>query len=342
MRRALLVVTAVAALVAVPSAAAGSFTGVVVAKDSKRKAAVVVAGRSARTVRLGARLARVRLGQRLVITAARRADGTFDARRIRAAGRAKRARFGAVVVKAERARVIVSAGGSVLAIRRTGGRALASTSADGLAAGDRVVASIGLSAVATWSEGIIETGRAKLVEVEGIFLHTKGDGFDVAVVHRGSIHVEVPEGAVLPDFDPGDQIRMTVLIGRDGSFTFIRGADESDKRPDKPHHKEGIEAHGVLSEKAPYSVVVRTEGDTKVECAVPAGMDLGLFRVGERVRIHCVSRENRDVLIKIQSDYGWVKADGSGELSVEGALSKGKGTVSVRRRDGILVSCSIP
>ena len=42
MRRALLLATAVGALVAVPNAAAGSFTGIAVAKDSKRKAAVVV------------------------------------------------------------------------------------------------------------------------------------------------------------------------------------------------------------------------------------------------------------------------------------------------------------
>jgi hypothetical protein len=342
MRRALLLATAVAALVAVPNAAAGSFTGVTVAKDAKRKAAVVVTGRTARTVRLAGRFGQVRLGQRLAVTAMRRPDGTFDASRVRALGRAKRARFGAVVVKHERARVILSAGGSVFAVgTRAGGRALASTSA-GLTPGDRVVVNIGLSSLRVWSNGIQETGRSKLVELEGIFLGKKDDGFDVAVVERGAVHVEVPEGAVLPDFEPGDQVRMLVLIGKDGSFTFIRGADESDKRPDKPHHKEGIEAHGVLAEKAPYSIVVRTEGDKKVECAVPAGMDLSIFRVGERVKIHCVSRENRDVLIKIHSNYGWVKADGTGELSVHGALSKGTGTVSVRREDGMVVSCSVP
>lgn len=334
--------TAIAGLLVVPNAAAASFTGVAVAKDSKRKAAVVVSAGTARTVRLAGRFGQVRLGQRLMITAARRPDGTFDAQRVRALGRTKRARFGAVVVKAERSRVILSAGGSVFAVgRRAGGRGLASTTG-GLAPGDRVMASIGLSAAATWSTGMQETGRAKLVELEGIFLEKKGDGFDVAVVERGAIHVEVPEGAVLPDFEPGDQVTMLVLIGRDGSFTFIRGKDESEKRPEKPHHKEGIQVDGVLAEKAPYSVVVRTEGDKKVECAVPSGMDLSLFRVGERVKIHCVSRENRDVLIKIHSNYGWVKADGTGELSVQGALSKGNGTVSVRREDGMSVSCSVP
>lgn len=137
---------------------------------------------------------------------------------------------------------------------------------------------------------------------------------------------------------------MVVLIGRDGTFTFIRGLDEGEKHKEKPRYKggEGSETHGVLAEKAPYSVTVRTEDDRRVECAVPSGMDLSLFRVGERVKIHCVSRENRDVLVKIHSGYGWVKADGTGELRVHGALAKGDGTVSVRREDGMIVSCSVP
>jgi hypothetical protein len=136
---------------------------------------------------------------------------------------------------------------------------------------------------------------------------------------------------------------MIVLIGRDGSFTFIRGLDESERpTPYKPRPKEGFETQGVLAEKDPYSVTVRTEGDQRVQCAVPSGMDLSIFRVGERVKIHCVSRENRDVLVKIHSNYGWVRADGSGELSVHGALTKGSGTVAVRREDGMSMSCSVP
>jgi hypothetical protein len=342
MKRALLLATALGALVAVPNAAAGSFTGIAVAKDSKRKAAVVVTGRTARTVRLAGRFAHVRLGQRVAVTASRRADGTYDARRARAVGRAKRARVAAVVVSAGQRRVILSAGGSVFAVGRTGGRALAAAAGGGLAPGDRVVVELGLSSLRVWSTGMQETGRAKLVELEGIFLAKKGDGFDVAVVERGAVHVEVPEGAVLPDFEPGDQVSMVVLIGKDGSFTFIRGKDEGETKPGKPRYKEGIEAHGVLAEKAPYSVVVRTEDDKRITCAVPSGMDLSLFRVGERVQVHCVSRENRDVLIKIHSNYGWVKADGTGELSVHGALTKGNGSVSVRREDGMSVSCSVP
>lgn len=335
---------ALAAVVAAPTAAAGSFTGVTVAKDAKRKAVVVVSGRSVRTVR-AAGYARLRVGQRIVVRASRRADGTYQATSVRSTGRAAKIRFGAIVVKHDRAirRLILSAGGSVFAVRVGSGRSYAGADGGWLQAGDRVEVVASLAAAATWSGDARQTGRAKLVELEGIFLNTKGDGFDLAVVARGLVHVDVPEGAVLPDFEPGDQVSMVVLIGRDGSFTFIRGLDESERpKRHKPRPKEGFEAHGALAEKDPYSVTVRTEGDERVKCAVPSGMDLSIFRIGERVKIHCVSRENRDVLVKIHSNYGWVKADGSGEFSVHGALTKGNGTVSVRREDGMSMSCSVP
>jgi hypothetical protein len=346
MRRGVVFAAALAVLVAAPTAAAGSFGGVVVAKDAKRKAVVVVSGRSVRTVRAGAGFARVRIGQRIAVNASKRGDGTYEAARVRRVGRAARIRFGAVVVKHDRAlrRLILSGGGSVFAVKvRAGGRSSAGVGGGGLEAGDRVEVVAKLDAAATWSVGATETGRAKLVQLEGIFLHKKGDGFDLAVVERGLVHVEVPEGAVVPNFEPGDQVSMVVLIGRDGSFTFINGLDESERpKPYKPRPKEGFHAQGVLAEKDPYSVTVRTEGDERVRCAVPSGMDLSIFRVGERVKVHCVSRENRDVLVKIHSNYGWVKADGSGELHVHGALTKGNGTVSVRREDGMSMSCSVP
>jgi hypothetical protein len=115
MRRGLILAAALAALVTAPAAAAGSFTGITVAKDAKRKAVVVVSGHSVRTVRAGVRFAGVRVGAKIVIRASRRADGTYQAAAIRRAGRAARVRFDAVVVKNDRAlrRLILSAGGSV-------------------------------------------------------------------------------------------------------------------------------------------------------------------------------------------------------------------------------------
>jgi hypothetical protein len=328
-----------------PGAAhAAPFGGVVVAKDGKRQAVVVASRTSVRTLRAGRAIARLRVGQRVVGNAVRRPDGTYTASSLRPAGRAASVRFGAVVVQQQRAlgRLIVSSGGSVFAVglRRSGSNA----AGGGLTAGDRIRVQASVSPGGLKASEVKETGRARLVALEGIFLAATESGFDLAVLERGLVHIDVPEGAVLPDFEAGDQVSMLVLIGKDGSFTFIRGLDEDERGNDKGKKpREGeLEAQGVLAVKAPFAVTVKREDGTKVECAVPAGLDLGIFRVGEHVKLYCVSREDRLVLVKLRSEYGWVMANGTGDLYVHGLLTKGDGSVSVRRSDGMDLRCTAP
>jgi hypothetical protein len=333
---------ALAVAFVLPGAAdAARFAGVVVAKDGKRKAVVVASKPSVRTVRVGGAFERLRVGQRVSVDASRRRDGTYDAARIRRTGRVGSVRFRAVVVQEQRAmrRLIVSAGGSVFGVgtRRTPGNA----AGGGLTAGTKVHVLASVSRAGLRASKVKETGRARLVELEGIFLESTETGFDLAVLERGLVHVEVPEGAVLPAFDPGDQVSMVVLIGKDGSFTFIRGLDEGE-RGKKPKPREGeLESQGVLSAKTAFAVTVKREDGTKVECAVPSGLDLGIFRVGEHVKLSCVTREDRLVLVKLRSEYGWVMANGTGELYAHGLLVKGSGTVSVRRSDGMDLRCAV-
>lgn len=79
-----------------------------------------------------------------------------------------------------------------------------------------------------------EIGHADLLELEGIFLYTTKEGFDLAVVHRGLVHVAVPDGMLVPPFKAGDQIEVLVRVGADGSFTFMKGRnDERDYGKEK-------------------------------------------------------------------------------------------------------------
>ena len=330
----------VVALLLPGTADAARFGGVVVAKDAKRQAVVVAAPGSVRTVRAGRGFARVQVGHRVVGEAVRRSDGTFAASALRPVGRARSVRFSAVVVQQQHAlrRLIVSSGGSVFAVGT--GRSASNAAGGGLAAGDRVRVQASPTPRGLKGARVKETGRAKLVALEGIFLNATESGFDLAVLERGLVHVDVPEGAVLPDFEPGDQVSMVVLIGKDGTFTFIRGLEEGDPRK-KPREGE-LETHGTLAAKAPFAVTVKREDGTKVECAVPAGLDLGIFRVGEHVKLSCVTREDRLVLVKIRSEYGWVMANGTGDLYVHGLLTKGDRSVSVRRSDGMDLRCAVP
>jgi hypothetical protein len=344
MRRAFLLGALGLALALPGLADAARFGGVVVAKDARRQAVVVASPAAVRTVRAGRAFARARVGQRVVSSAARRADGTFAGTALRPVGRASSVRFGAVVVRQQRAlgRLIVSSGASVFAVRTT--RSTSNAAGGGLTAGDRVRVRAAVSPEGLRAAEVRETGRARLVELEGIFLKQTENGFDLAVLARGLVHVDVPEGAVLPDFEPGDQISMVVLIGKDGSFTFIRGLEEGEQHPGKPGEarKGELEAQGLLAEKAPFAVTLRREDGSRLECAVRSGMDLGLFRVGERVKLQCVARENRWVLVKIRSEYGWVMANGTGELDAYGLLAKGDRSVSIRRGDGMELRCSVP
>ena len=125
-----------------------------VAKDAKRKAVVTVTRGSVRTVRAPSKFRRLRVGQRVAVNARTLPDGTYAAATIRGQGRVSQVRFRGIVVRHDRRarRLILSAGDSVFAARMAG----RSTS---------------------------------LLELEGIFLYASKGGFDMAVVHRGLVHV---------------------------------------------------------------------------------------------------------------------------------------------------------
>lgn len=323
------------------TANAASFRGVIVAKDAKRKAVVTASPRGLRTVRARAQFPRFRVGQRIWVTARRLADGTFTARSIRPAGTAKKARFRAIVVRGGSARLIVSGGSSVFALRLRGLRTRSAGNDGKLEAGDKVEveADIEKGRLEADDGDLDETGHASMLELEGIFLHTTKSGFALAVVHRGLVNVAVPEGKIVPPFKAGDQIEVYVRVGDDGSFTLVKGRhDERDYGNAK--EKGEYRAEGLLTGKSPLSVSVRGDKGT-LTCAIPAGLDLATFRIGERAKLVCVSRDGDLVMIKLRTENGEVRGDGSGELGVSGVLTSMSGSsISVRREDTTLTTCA--
>src|SRR5215218_139121 len=122
------------------TADAARWSGVIVAKDAKRKAVVTVSRGSVRTLRAPAKFRRLRVGQRVAVIARALPDGTFAAAVVRGTGpRHPRSLRGVVVRHDRRAgRLILSAGSSVFPARMTG-RSPASASPDsGLRPGDKV------------------------------------------------------------------------------------------------------------------------------------------------------------------------------------------------------------
>ena len=238
---------------------------------------------------------------------------------VRAAGHAKRVHFGAVIVKAEASRLIVTAGGSVFALRLRGAGTL-SLKNGGLEPGDEVDvdADVKRGHIEADSDDVDETGHVEMLVLEGIYLFPSEDGFDLAVVHRGLVHVSVPTGMVLPAFKAGDQIRVVVTVSTAGKFSFVKGQGEG--RIDPPAG-EGY-AYGPLVELSSFSVGVKRENGEVLRCGVPAGLDLSVFSVGDQVKLYCVVREERLAMKKMASDHATVNADGTGEVLLEGTLTE--------------------
>src|SRR5207248_9600402 len=173
MKRILLLLGLVAAVLAVPATAA-AFNGVVVAKQPKRDA-LVIASRSGvvRTVRASARRVRtIRTGQRLFFSAKRLSDGTFAARALRVTGRARRAVLHGTVVRQRAGHILRSTGGRLVTVR---------SSARGFAAGngrhrpgDVVLANVSVTRNGLRASSIRTIGHSDGLELEGIFLGLNG------------------------------------------------------------------------------------------------------------------------------------------------------------------------
>jgi hypothetical protein len=98
----------------------------------------------------------------------------------------------------------------------------------------------------------------------------------------------------------------------------------------------------VITEKTSSLAIRRDDGSTKA-CAVPGGMDLQGFRMGERVKIQCHSTGSAYSLVQVASENATANADGSGSFIAYGTVTSVRGDgLSVEREDHSVVSCGFP
>ena len=344
-RFALLFAAAVAVIViALPATAgAATFRGVVIAKDSARKALVTASSNgTVRTVRVQASFKRIGVGGRVAVRAARLPDGTFSASTVKRVGKTRRAHVRGTVVKKLGARLVISAGGSVFALR-VRGKTGASEGAGGLQAGDKV------DCDARLKNGGLEAGEGDIDEVghddhlvlEGIYLDTADDGtIELAVVHRGRVYVTVPDGMDVPALAPGDEVALEVTINEDGSFTLVSADNENDD--EGGISKDEFSVVGILASLTGDAVAVKVEGRVEpVRCTLPAEFDPAGFAAGQRVYMSCKYREGRFVLLSLKKKDETPTGD---YLSVEGTLSELDSSHVSVEVDGqeLPVTCAVP
>jgi hypothetical protein len=329
-RFALLFAAAVALVViALPATAgAATFRGVVIANDSARKALVTASSNgTVRTVRVHAGFKRVGVGGRVAVRAAKLPDGTFSASTVKRLGTTTRARVRGTVVKRLGARLVISAGGSVFALRIRGGKTGASEGVGGLQPGDKVDCDAKLrnGGLEAGDNDIDEVGHEGRLVLEGIYLNTADDGtIELAIVHKGRVFVSVPADVEVPAFAPGDEISLEVTIDERGAFTLVKADNEDDSDDDSGDDHGGISEKefsvvGILARVTEASVAVKVEGHVEpVRCDVPDEFDLSGFAAGQRVYMSCKYSNGHFVLSLLKQKDAPPPADAIG---VEGSLS---------------------
>jgi hypothetical protein len=209
------------------AATPASWKGVVVANDTVRNAVITAsAGGVVRTVRHALAARSLTLGQAVTVRARLLRDGTFRAWRIMPSGRATTAQLRGVLIRYQSGRYLVSAGGSVLAIRGREVRRTAAASTAGVRPGDKVLMTTSIAHGALTATSVRTVGHTGSVELEGIFLGLTTTGqIRLAVAHRGEVLVTVPAGVTLPTLSPGDELELAVTVDSAGAFTLVRLSD---------------------------------------------------------------------------------------------------------------------
>jgi hypothetical protein len=347
-RFALLFAAAVAVtVIALPATAgAATFRGVVIAKDSARNALITASGNgTVRTIRVRASFKRIAVGHRVAVRGAKLPDGTFSASSVKRLGKTRHVHLRGTVVRKLGARLVVSAGGSVLALR-VRGKTGASEGAGGLQPGDRVDCDAELKngGLEAGENDIDEVGHEDKLVLEGIYLNTADDGtIELAVVHRGRVFVGVPDGMDVPTFSPGDEVALVVSINEDGSLTLVKADNEDESGDDGgiDSGKSEFSVVGILASVTDESVAVKVENHSEpVRCAVLGELDLSGFAAGQKVYMSCKYKDGHFVLLLLKKKD---EAPAGDYFSVEGAVSAlDSSHVSVEVDGHEPVTCAVP
>lgn len=354
MKRYLLLLAATIAALAVvlpATAGAATFRGAVVAKDAARKALITAgADGTVRTVRLPGKFNRFRVGSTVAVRGALLPDGTYSGATVRRLGKARGTHVRGTVVRQLGKQLVISAGGSVFALRLAGKQGAAE--GGGLQPGDRVDCDVHFKggSPTTRSGDVDKVGHDGQLVLEGIYLDTTDDGsLEVAVVHRGRVLVAVPDAVTVPDFTAGDEIALVVTVEDDGSFTLVKAENENDPGEGDGGDggvdigKEQFSVPGVLGAIGVDGLSVKVQGRVEpVRCTFkPGSVDLTGYEVGQWVYVTCKYGDGRFVLVSIKHQDA--PAPGDGPLSAVGTIaSLDSEQVSVDTGAEDPVSCLVP
>ncbi len=359
-QRLVIALVAVAAAVLLPGAAGAATApaakqttvkGVVVARERARGTLVVASsGGAVETLRTRAAQP---VGSRISARATRLADGTYRAATVSRVGSAHRARVHGVVVAAKRARVLVSAGGSVFAIDRARSVAAVGGGSD-VQPGEIVNATVSIdSQTGSLDESSLQqAGQASLVKLEGTISSLASGTLVLAVEDGGALTtIAVPTGLTLPStIAAGDRVEvLTQFAG--GTFTLVSIQDDQAAAQSgsgvsssgEDQQSDEVEAEGLVtavtpsSSSGPGSLTVQPEEGSPVTFVVPSGVDVSAVAVGDHVHAKGAVQPGGTTitLVRLEVQGGEEHAQQAGEVEAEGTVTAlGNGSLTVQPKDG--------
>jgi len=275
---------------AIPAhASAGSFTGVVLAKDSQRDALVLARpGGRGLTVRTSAR---ARLGDRLDVRGSRLRDETIRAAHVNVRSHTRHAVIRGAVVRQSARSTLVSTGGSMIVIRHG--------VHDGPRAGAVAEFRVRIDDDKLVEQAVRTVGQAANVKVEGRVVSVS----PLVVSLEGlPITITVPAGMTLPAaLSAGDETELIVSVGAGNVFTLV--AVEQVENENQIEVDQEVEVKGFVVSSTATELVVQSHGITFTFRA-PHGTTLQVFPTGTFVEVRGVVVNGKLTVerVKIEDD----------------------------------------
>ena len=239
MKRLVLLAVAAAVLL-VPSTALAS--GVVL-KVQKATHLVAVAQSPTRVALVHTTAAtRLHVGQRVALSGRTLKNGTLAASGVRVVGRAHSVRFRALVLKRTSGRLVVSANGAVISLKR-GGRALSSARDSGPQPGVTVdvTATVGSDDELDEDDATTVSSDHPGGAIEGTI--TLGTGKITVVSEHMALVIGVPAGFDLSNVKSGDEVLAKFDQQGDGTLILTAISNDEDEQGANDEH-EGDDSDG--------------------------------------------------------------------------------------------------
>ncbi len=265
--------------------------GTVVATNAARHTLVVSTGRALDTVRFAtARAAeRTSLGVRVRVAAIKLADGTFRALTVRTTGRARAAVVRGTVVSSSARELLVSGGGSVVAIASVGRHAHTSGSSPVVGA----VVDVGVSIHPTGLDetSLDQTGTSSFIGLEGTLSSLSSTSLVIAVEDGALTTVQIPASITLPTtIKAGDQVELQVAYANQ-VFTLVTIIDDTlaanqtgQGVTQNQGNDSAIEAEGTVVSSSSTSLTIQPgDGAAAITYAVPSTFAGSVPSAGLRV-----------------------------------------------------------